>query len=67
MPREKVRNDGRGRFSKSICKNGAESDVGDGEGILEPHLLAGAFIDKVVTTAEKLPKLTDWLIVQGTS
>lgn len=61
LPGEKVLNDGRGRFSKSICKNGTQSDVGDGEGILEPHLLAGTRIDKVVTIAEKFPEFTDFL------
>jgi len=54
--------DNRGsRFPKSVGKDRAECNVGDSEGILEPHLLAGALIDKFVTVTVKFPELTDFL------
>ena len=57
---QKVFDDGGSRFSESVREDGAECDVGDGEGVLKPHLLAGTLIDKLVAVAEKFLEFTDF-------
>ena len=61
LPGEKILDDGGSGFAEGVREDGAEGDVGDGERILEPHLLAGALVDKLVAVAEKLPEPTDLL------
>ena len=57
---QEVFNDGGSGFAESVREDRAEGDIGDSEGILEPHLLTGALIDKLVAVTEKFPEFADF-------
>lgn len=61
LPGEKILDDSGSGFAEGVIEDGSEGDVGDGERILEPHLLVGALADKLLAVAEKLPELADFL------